>query len=512
MVKKAVIIDTVDNPGYAIITMNEPVQLFDANDDYVLPGITPSLEQENGNGVPVPTFEYVKLSQSEGDLYSAGTKIAGQIDANAMPVDEYDLIVKVEPTKVLEPGDWKLVVRQISDDVGNTMSTEEFPFTIEGIGDNIVDPYIIWAYADDDKVNEDGTINDYVYILYSRQMTIDVLRAANYDINGKQVEQDADITSEAVVLYRQNSNINNANYNKFYNADNMPMWRGQLVTIQLPADFIISGDDLDGDINGLYSKNVLTIPKFKAVDDGIDETVEELLFTNNEGSNQYELTFDKGYGLIGYGVKLPAIEFAGSMLYATAEAHFTNEPIVVPGDGETTVNYSISKPGFLFVLNVAANNDLPNALYAAFDANDNQLSDKVALGQDAPLAPTVTENGKIIVKIFDGANVIATNEVTVSTGAEGSFGVTIPEPPVVDIKVTFTKPGFLYVANVIVDGLDNAATYAVYDAQDNQLSDVKNLGEDAPVAPTVQEGDEVTIKIFDANGNVLDEYVGNVAL
>ena len=56
---------------------------------------------------------------------------------------------------------------------------------------------------------------------------------------------------QAVVLYRQNSNINNANYNKFYNADNMPMWRGQLVTIQLPADFIISGDDLDGDINEL---------------------------------------------------------------------------------------------------------------------------------------------------------------------------------------------------------------------------------------------------------------------
>ena len=44
-----------------------------------------------------------------------------------MPVDEYDLIVKVEPTKVLEPGDWKLVVRQISDDVGNHHVNRRIP-------------------------------------------------------------------------------------------------------------------------------------------------------------------------------------------------------------------------------------------------------------------------------------------------------------------------------------------------------------------------------------------------
>ncbi|SHJ13373.1 Ig-like domain-containing protein [Desulfofundulus thermosubterraneus] len=337
-VKECIFADPVT--GAATITMTEPVQLYDnVRGDFIAPARTPSVEQELGDGVPVPTFEYVKVS--EGTV-SAGTKVEGEIYGT--PVDEHDVKFNVRPKMQLEAGDWKLVVRQISDDVGNTMKTREFPFTIKAdqppvpLGDNTVDPYIIWAYADDDKK---GDGHDYIYILYSRQMEIRAIRAETYDINGKQVTQDANITSQPVVLYRQNNDPNNENYNNFYgdgkdakgnsvsmDAD-MGVWRGQLVTIQLPADFIVAGDDIDGDKDGkgVGFKNVLTVPTtLKAIDDGNPATTEELLFDNNDGVNQFELKFDKGYGVNGIGLdgskkgKVPAIT---NSKYQTVEAYIS---------------------------------------------------------------------------------------------------------------------------------------------------------------------------------------------
>jgi hypothetical protein len=512
--------------GSVTITMSEPLQLFDNNNNYVDPAPTVSLEQEQGTGVPVPTFEYVKVSQEIGDMYSAGTKIPGVIFNT--PVNEHDVTFSVQPTKALEPGDWKLVARQISDDVGNTMSTDEEPFTIEGapLVNNIVQPYVIWAYADDDKT-VNGEVNDYVYVLYSRQMSVDAIRAATYNINGKQVTQDADITKTNLVLYRQTQNAADPNFTNFYgdgldangadiNDDlDMMMWRGQLVTIKLPADFIVGGDDIDGDINGdnNTAKNALTLPRnLMAIDDGVDATEEQIKFDNNGGSNQFELTFDKNYGVTGYPVvgqqefppiaQDPYINY-DVMVYATANAHFKNEPAIIPGENTTTVKYSITKPGFLFVFNVEANTDLAGAQYAVYDANGNQVSDKFALGTDAPMAPTVAQGSTVTVKIFMGNEVIEAVDVQVAEDASGSFTVEIPEVPEAEVNVTFTKPGFLYVANVTVENIDGAATFAVYDANGNQISDNFALGTAAPLAPTVAAGDQVKVKIFDAAGTEL---------
>ncbi|HZK00866.1 MAG TPA: hypothetical protein VFC79_12695, partial [Tissierellaceae bacterium] len=297
---------TQDTFAPIFMEFNEPVQIItDYNGDVVshmAPSMTPSLEQ--GTKVPTPTFEYVAVDSKYEDatvLDSAGVRIPGYIDEDLTPVDEHDTKLHVKAEENLEVGLWKLVVREMSDDVGNTMSTEQYLFeVIEGEvtppeGDNIIDPYVIWAYADDDYEEEDGTYNDYVYILYSRQMHIDAIRAETYDINGKQLDQDADITSESVVLYRQNCDSADPNYNKYYglNADPiMNEWVGQLVTIKLPEDFIIGGDDMDGDRDDNWRKNVLTIPRsVKADDDGVEETEEKLLFGNNGGSNTFELTF-----------------------------------------------------------------------------------------------------------------------------------------------------------------------------------------------------------------------------
>src|SRR3712207_2879358 len=95
--------------------------------------------------------------------------------------------------------------------------------------EDLVNPYIVWAFAQDAK---EGEKNDYVYVLYSRQMSVDSLRSSTYNINGKQVGQDADITSKDVELYKENGEGDT--------------WKGQLVTIKLPSDFIVGGDGLDG--------------------------------------------------------------------------------------------------------------------------------------------------------------------------------------------------------------------------------------------------------------------------
>lgn len=268
-------------PGHMTITMDEPVQIInDAGVSLMNPGKTTSIEQ-NGEDVPVPTFEYVKVaSVGANPLYSAGSKVKGQL-LNPGALDEHDMSFNVAPVVGLDEGEWKLVVRQTSDDVGNTMATQEFKFKVEYGAAEIVNPYIVWAYADDDFENADGSINDYVYILYSRDMKIDALRAATYNINGKQVAQDAAITSQLINMY------------DFGGAEVPAQWKGELVRIKLPSDFIVGGDDLaDGD-SGAFRKNALTVPRtLGAVNDNNADTVETLLFDNNGGSNQFELKFE----------------------------------------------------------------------------------------------------------------------------------------------------------------------------------------------------------------------------
>lgn len=294
-----------------LVRMTEPVQLVERLYDEELnslmfPEVTPSMQQQAKDGVPVPTFEFVYVSGTE---LEKGDTVNGMISTYNID-DAYDYefeVVTIEDD--LPNGEWKLVIRSISDDVGNTMKTEEFFFTVAiedgepepSEDDNIINPYVVWAYADDNH-EEDGEVYDLVRILYSRRMSSDALRAATYNINGKQVGQDADITSEFVVLYRQNENVDDENYDEMYDANNQPKWMGQLVTIKLPANFIV-GETVEGayqdadDINGT-KHNVLTIPvTLKAVDDENADTVEELLFDNNGGSNQFELRFD-GYNYL----------------------------------------------------------------------------------------------------------------------------------------------------------------------------------------------------------------------
>ena len=189
---------------------------------------------------------------------------------------------------LLVTGENLIQARSIADWAGmydlsdnNKITTQDFKFDYKVVAavSESVNPYILWAYSDDDKaeiIDGETVYNDYVYVLYSRPMSIEAIRASTYDVNGKQVNQDADITRTNIDLYEGDKG------------------NAQLVTIKLPSDFIIGGDDIDGDRDGLKRKNVLTIPEnLQAIDDGVEATSESLMFDNNEGSNQFELSFFK---------------------------------------------------------------------------------------------------------------------------------------------------------------------------------------------------------------------------
>ncbi|PIE77029.1 MAG: hypothetical protein CSA13_01460 [Clostridiales bacterium] len=354
--------------GY--VNFNHQVGLAKGDPAYGLPrwtdedkgvGQTSSLEQDevyNNNywfGVPTPSFEYVRLTDDpnfpDNDMYSAGYRVHGDIIGSTVAMDDYSFTVvpvNAEGEHVsLVPGDWKLVIRETSDDVGNAMATEQYRFTIDGqeVPQGLVNPYVLWAYAYDDtetKVNSDGLSPqyDYVHILYSREMNFASTGSlSTYKINGESLDQDALITHELVPLY-----VKDAATGEFYN----DKWVGDLYKIRLPKGFLDKGDDIAGfGHNG--HRNAIQIPvTVKAQDDNNALTAESLLFDNNDigiaadqpqifelkfmspGDNPYNTRLSgrlldaNGNPLVLLPIVFTNANNVDNMKYQTPETHFTN--------------------------------------------------------------------------------------------------------------------------------------------------------------------------------------------
>lgn len=143
--------------GAVYLEMNEPVQWRDAfgynngGADATAP-LTPNQDQAASDGVPTNLFEYVQVLDDDD---ATGETIFGSIitrvatyggathastgktaTARAIAQDltgqfdrewQRDFAVVVEPNQPLTEGTWRLVVRSISDDVGNTMETWQSP-------------------------------------------------------------------------------------------------------------------------------------------------------------------------------------------------------------------------------------------------------------------------------------------------------------------------------------------------------------------------------------------------
>lgn len=171
-------------------TMSEPVKLSSAAN---AEGATASqLQGSDGwpatwSNIPVPTAEFIKKDLSKTIPATIGATF----------VDSYNKVLSITPDAALDAGDWTLVIRSISDDVGNTAASATKDFTVTGPAPVATNFKVLWAFADidTDKVVEnkdtaDGDASyDYIFVKFNKAVSVtgdykNALKTANYTLDG----------------------------------------------------------------------------------------------------------------------------------------------------------------------------------------------------------------------------------------------------------------------------------------------------------------------------------------
>ncbi len=175
-----------------IATISDPIKLAKANGTNENPeGLTPSEAQNTDAGVPVPTAEFVKVNGTSSVTVQAEVKnFANTEDGKC------DKALVIVPERELEGGTWRLYLRSVSDDVGNTTPTLTKEFTVDA--PSATNFEVSWAYvdADDDyTTNDSQTSGRYIFVKFSEPLktygtTDNVLSQTNYVLNGKPLPKD----------------------------------------------------------------------------------------------------------------------------------------------------------------------------------------------------------------------------------------------------------------------------------------------------------------------------------
>lgn len=187
-----------------IVTMSEPVKLPSGGD---------ALETlaEGQKSIPQPTADFIGKDEKGNYVTIPAQEIKSTF------VDNYDMKFKVAPSKKLTPGEWTLVVRSISDDVGNTAASTEFKFTVDKVEkpEFAKDFRVVWAYADtnydeknagklpDKEDKQDKDTKDAVYVKFNKPVKItgkadNALATANYTLNGQALPKGTQIVGNIV--------------------------------------------------------------------------------------------------------------------------------------------------------------------------------------------------------------------------------------------------------------------------------------------------------------------------
>ncbi|SFE60265.1 hypothetical protein [Alteribacillus iranensis] len=186
-------IERVDDENNFHVTMSEPVKLAgeDAED-------TPNQDQGGTNeGASVPTTSVQFIGQDEdGNTVTIDGEVNGYADedgADKVLSVSWDEEAERTPQSIVNAGgseDWTLVVRSLSDDVGNTVASATQDFTIEAVEE--ASPFYIGETAGEDEGEVTGAINgegeDTVTITFSEGVQTsgdnDATDPGQYTLNG----------------------------------------------------------------------------------------------------------------------------------------------------------------------------------------------------------------------------------------------------------------------------------------------------------------------------------------
>ncbi|MCI5501845.1 MAG: hypothetical protein MR409_08015, partial [Lachnospiraceae bacterium] len=185
---------------------------------------TPKIEQ--GAKVSMPIVQFI----SSGDKET--------IQGHIVAISDHDNQITVEPDKTISTGTWKVVVRNISDDVGNTSPTLVEPnFVVDKpiVNDDFK---VLWVVAVKDggtnPINgETVSDNDVIFVKFNKQIktfggTLNAGATTNYTVNGYSVPSTSKIDS-SVTKYNEKAVTKNG--------------YSDIVAIQLKSDTLTSNSN-----------------------------------------------------------------------------------------------------------------------------------------------------------------------------------------------------------------------------------------------------------------------------
>lgn len=210
-------------PGQEILTVtfNEPVQIPNATRH-----LTPAREEGN---VPAPVFELVSL---QGNARIALSPLGFLTDK-----DDKTYRFSIPQEAVKQAGIWKLVVQNLSDDVGNTAASLTHPVSMRPLQllphKPLEAPALVFGIAvDQAQTGEARSAEDVVVLQFNTILSADARKPENYLIAGRP------LSAEAKVLLRS-TRFDSTKDGNISDEDQA----GTRVTLLLPADTFGAHED-----------------------------------------------------------------------------------------------------------------------------------------------------------------------------------------------------------------------------------------------------------------------------
>ena len=195
-----------------VIDVSEPVQIALKDENGELSRtLTPTIEQKKAEGgeLSLPIVQFI----SEGEKET----IKGTIES----ISEHDNQITVKPDKTITTGKWKVVVRNVSDDVGNTSPTlvkDDFIVDKPIVNDDFK---VLWVVGVKGGKKDDGTVikkdnpitpdveadlkypDDVIYVKFNKEIkttggTLNAGATTNYTVNGYTLPTDTKIENSIV--------------------------------------------------------------------------------------------------------------------------------------------------------------------------------------------------------------------------------------------------------------------------------------------------------------------------